>query len=80
MNLPAISWPIPIGFVKSNSRVPDFISSEKDFMPKAGSRKTNNHGLSSKNKLISPSRYVYTPLFKSEEFKKQIRWNVNLFT
>jgi hypothetical protein len=31
--------------------------------------------LIAKNKLISPSRYVYTPLFKSEEFKKQYATN-----
>jgi hypothetical protein len=34
--------------------VPALISSEKDFIPNAGSKKINNHGLSSKNKLISP--------------------------
>jgi hypothetical protein len=50
--------------------VPTLNSSEKDFIPKAGKRKINSHGLSSKNKLISPK-----PASNTFQFDEKIHSN-----
>ena len=65
-NFPKINSIFANGLVRRSSKVPNFISSEKDFIPRAGKRKMSNHGLSSKNRLRSPK--PASKIFQAEGF------------